>query len=271
MMRGVLAKSVREALPGTILFGFALAVVLALLTFVIPQVQEGIGEIVARMPIVQTMLSALIGMDIGDEMNAQVMQAILWVHPVALATIWAHEIIECTRIPAGEIDRGTIDVLLGWPVSRQSVYLAHTVVWLVSGIVVLLAGWLGHLTTAGGMDPSMRPSIGVLLLIMLNLFGVYVAVGGIAMLVSSLSERRGRAVGSVFAFVVASFLLNFLAQFWTPAEHLAWLSVLTYYRPAELIADGAVPWRDLLVLIGSGLVAWLIAGLVFTRRSICTT
>jgi ABC-type transport system involved in multi-copper enzyme maturation permease subunit len=271
MMRGLLAKGAREALPGTVMFGVALSIVLALLTFVIPQVQEGISDIIVQMPIVKTMLSALLGVDVSEGLSAQMMQVFLWVHPVVLAIVWAHEIIECSRIPAGEIDRGTIDVLLGWPVSRPAMYLAHTIIWLVSGVVILLAGWLGHLTTSGEMAPSMRPSARDALIILLNLYCVYLAVGSVAMLVSSLSERRGRAIGIVFGFVVASFLVNFLAQFWEPAEHVAWLSVMRYYRPADTIVEGGVPWRDMLILTGTGLVAWCVAGAVLVRRSICTT
>jgi len=47
------------------------------------------------------------------------------------------------------------------------------------------------------------------MLVMANFFGVYLAVGGIAFLVSALSDRRGRAMAVVFAIVLASFLLNF--------------------------------------------------------------
>ena len=97
-----------------------------------------------------------------------------------------------------------------------------------------------------------------------------VAVGAVALLVSTMSDRRGRAMAVVFGLVLASFLLNFLAQFWPSAEGLAPLSVLNYYRPAQILANGNVPMHDMLMLLGIAVVAW-VAGLeIFARRSICT-
>ena len=119
-MRGLLHKILREVWLGTLLFGVGLFVAEGFFAFIIPQIEEGIGSIWAQMPWVKNMMSALLGMELGDDMTTQVLMAIVWVHPVVLALVCAHEMILGTRVPAAEIDRGTIDVLLGWPVSRGS-------------------------------------------------------------------------------------------------------------------------------------------------------
>ena len=74
----------------------------------------------------------------------------------------------------------------------------------------------------------------------------------------------------VFGLVLGSFLLSFLAQVWEPAKQLAFLSVLNYYQPAEIVRSGQFPLGDVLVLLGCGLVTWVIGGEVVARRSICT-
>ena len=107
-------------------------------------------------------------------------------------------------------------------------------------------------------------------LVALNLLCVYVAVGGFAFLVSSLSERRGRAVVTIFGFVLASFLLNFLAQFWWPASKLAFLGVLKYYQPARILGSGTLPLEHVAILLVFGLVTWTVGWEVMARRSICT-
>ena len=103
-----------------------------------------------------------------------------------------------------------------------------------------------------------------------NLYCVYVAVGGIALLVSSLSNRRGRAVTTAFAIVVASFLLNLIVQIWEPAEQVAFLGVLEYYRPAQILQSGDFPASDVTILLTIGAVAMMLGGEVVARRSICT-
>lgn len=270
MMRGLLLKTWHEVWLMTLLFGLALLAVIALLTFVYPQFQEELLEIIDRLPFIRPMITAMLGSDVGDKLNAQNLQAILWVHPIVLTLLWAHAIVFCTRLPAGEIDRGTIDVLLGLPVSRRTVYYSEAIACLAAGLVILSLGFLGHCLVAPSVPNHLRPELSRALVVLANLYCVYVAVGGIAMLVSSLSDRRGRAVATAFAIVVASFLLNLVAQIWVPAEQVAFLGVLEYYRPAQILQSGDFPASDVTVLITVGAVAMMLGGEVVARRSICT-
>lgn len=269
-MRGLFTKSFHEVWLPTLLFGLSLLAVMALLTYVLPQIQEGLGGVFEEIPFVRSMLAALLGTELGDEITARTLQAFLWVHPVVLALVWAHEISLCTRTPAGEIDRGTIDVLLSLPVSRRALYVCESIVWLVTGLLILLMGLLGHRIAAPTMPQEMRPELSRAILVTVNLYCVYVAVGGIALLVSALSNRRGRAMAIVFGIVLASFLLNFVAQFWELARQIAFLGVMKYYQPAQVLQSGDPPFQDLAVLLLVGVLAWLLGGEVVARRSICT-
>jgi ABC-2 type transport system permease protein len=269
-MRGLFTKSLYEAWGLTLLVGLALLALEALHTYVFPQIAEGMGEVLKDIPFVRSMVTALLGTELGDQISARAMQATLWVHPVLLALVWAHEIVWCTRMPAGEIDRGTIDVLFSLPVSRLSVYGCESIVWLFSGMVILTMGLVGFHLASPAMPAEMRPELSRVLWITINLYCVYLAVGGIAFLVSTLCDRRGRAIGIVFGLVLASFLLNFLAQFWPPAQQIAFLGVLQYYQPAQITQGTEPPWRDIGVLVAVGAVAWSLGAVVISRRSICT-
>ena len=129
------------------------------------------------------------------------------------------------------------------PLSRRKIYLCESLVWLASGILLIGLGYLGHRSTVSTMPVHMRPEWSRAAIVMMNLFCVYLAVGGIALLVSAMSDRRGRAVAIVFAVVLISFLLNFLAQFWWLAKHVAFLSVMQYYQPAKILSSGVFPLR----------------------------
>lgn len=271
MFLGLLAKSFREVRWQTLGMCLAVGTVMGLLTIVLPQVQSGLSDDLKRLPFVKSMLTALLGTELGEEFSSRAMQAFLWTHPVVLALTWAHEIILCTRVPAGEIDRGTIDTLLSLPVSRRAVFLSEVVTWSASGFLMLATGYLGHVLASPAMPPDMRPGPGLAATILTNLYCVYLAVGGIAFLASSLSNRRGLAMGGVFALVLASFLLNFLAQFWFPARKVAFLSVMEYYRPAQIVMSGQFPAGDVAVLLSVAALTLVIACEVFARRGIATT
>ncbi|MEX2307665.1 MAG: ABC transporter permease subunit [Pirellulales bacterium] len=269
-MRGLFTKILHEVWLTTLSFGVALFTAEMLLTLVLPQIHKALGVALEQIPLARFMISGLLGNQLGDEITARTMQAFIWVHPVPLALVWAHEITLCTRMPAAEIDRGTIDVLLSLPISRRAVYACESIVWLVSGLFVLFMGILGHLVAAPAMPDELRPDLPRTMLVLANLYCLYIAVGGIAFLASSLSNRRGRAIAVVFAFLLASFLLNFIANFWQPARHIAFLGILHYYNPAQILQHGNPPTRDITVLLAVGTLTWLLGGEVLTRRSITT-
>ncbi|MCO6047039.1 ABC transporter permease [Aeoliella sp. ICT_H6.2] len=270
-MRGLLQKTLRELWVSTLLIGLGLAGANMLLTFLIPKVQMQLGDVFERLPFAQTMMSALLGTEVGKELTARAMASVLWVHPIVLALVWTQAINLSTRVPAGEVDRGTIDFLLGLPVSRRLVYACEVVMLLATGVLVIAMGFAGHRAMAPVMPADMRPDLQSSLIIMANFYCLYLAVGGVGFLVSALCSHRGRAVAIVLALVLGSFLLNFAAQLWPPAQRVAFLGVLEYYRPALVLQSGEVPWSDMLVLLAIAAFALIAGGEVMARRSLCTT
>ncbi len=271
MNRGLIAKTIREVWWLTLLFALGLAGVKAALSYILPSVDPELVDQWLKMRFVQDILTALLGTEVGEVVGpGGYIASIPWVHPIVLTLVWAHGIMCCTRVPAGEVDRGTIDVLLSLPVSRVRVYACESVVWLASGARVVTLGMVGHWVGARCAGSETAGTVAQLVMVNANLYCLYVAVGGIACVVSSLCDRRGRAIGIVFAIVVASFLLNFLAPFWGLAKSVSFLSVLDYYKPLFILRDTAWPVTDLGVLIGVGGVLWMVGALIIARRDICT-
>jgi ABC-2 type transport system permease protein len=270
MNRGLVIRAFRESWPTTLLLGLVLMGVEAALAFVLPKFGAQMSEQWLQLDFARGIMQAMLGTEIGDRIGPQMFQSIAWVHPVPLALTWAHALVSCTRVPAGEVDRGTADVLLGLPVSRWEVFRSETVVWLVGGAAILAAALAGNILGAQGLPPEHRPRIFRLCIVLANLFCLYAAVGGLAWLVSSCSDRRGRAMTIVFLVLLSLFLLNYLAQFWHPLESIVFLSPLHYHRPVNVLGTGAWPWKDMSVLLIAGGAMWLTGGAVFARRDLCT-
>lgn len=269
-MKGLLRKIFVEVRWPVFYFGSGLAAIMWLLTALLPKVLGDVHRVFEKISFVKPLITGLLGMDPGDEFSAKMMQAFLWVHPTVLSLTWAHALMYCTRMPAAEIDRGSVDFLLGLPVSRWKLYLSETIGCMVSGACILLIGFGGHAMAASSLQPQMRPDTFALFGILANLFAVYLAVAGLTFLVSTNSDRRGRAIGIMFAILLASFLLNFIAQFWIPAKAISFLSIMEYYRPALVIESQRFPVQDVATLIVIATISWGAGGVIFKSRSICT-
>ncbi len=269
-MRGIMLKAFHETWPPTLMCGVLLLLVEVVLAYVIPTFQEQFSEALMQIKFVQTFVGAMLGVDASEQLGPEAFTAFAWVHPVVLALVWTHALVSCTRMPAGEIDRGTAELTLTLPVTRWGMLVAETAVWIVAGVLVLALGFVGNQWGGQYVDEALRPQVGRTLLVIANLFCLYLAVGGLSWLVSAASSRRGTALVVVFLFLLGSFLLNFLAQFWHLADRIAFLGILDYYRPMYILRDGTVPWRDMGVLLAVAVAFWIAGGIVFSRRDICT-
>lgn len=270
MNRGLILRAFREMWPTGLIIALLLLGMEAILAFVLPRFGGQMSQQWLQLDFARGIMQAMLGTELGDQIGPQMFQSIAWVHPVPLALIWAHAIMSCTRVPAGEVDRGTIDVLLGLPVSRWDVFFSETFVWMLAGAAVIVAAVAGNLLGSLGVAPDQRPSPSHTLVVAINLFCLYIAVGGLAWLASSLSNRRGRAMTVVFLVLLGLFLLNYLAQFWQPLEKIVFLSPLHYHRPVPVLRSGNWPWRDLATLSGFAGISWLAAVIIFSRRNLCT-
>lgn len=269
MNRGLLLKAWVELWPLSLLFALLLAGAEAVLSYVLPTYQRGvIGSVLSQSELAQSFLKALLGSDSPVGAGPELFMAIPWTHPAVLALVWAHAVISCTRMPAGEIDRGTIDLLMGLPVSRWNLYLSETAAWLIATAAILGVTFGANRAGVAFAPAELAPPAGRAAIVVVNLFAMLVAVGGFAFFVSSLSDRRGRAMTVVFVALLVSFLINFLAQMWKPAARLEWLSLLTYYRPVFALRDGRWPVADLGLLLGLGGALWAAGGVVFARRDL---
>jgi hypothetical protein len=271
MMRGLLLKSWRESRWTTLGLALAVGAVTGIITLVLPDLMGGLNEFLLEVPFIRSMISAMMGIDISTGLTTTMMISVMWTHPVVLALVWSHAIMLCARYPAGEIDRGTVDVLLGWPVSRRAVWRAGTLVWLLSGGVVVMSALAGYFLASLDLEPAVRPPFGRAAMAAGNLFALYLAAGAATLVASSLSNRQVYATAAGFAVVAGSFLLNFLGPYWALADAVSFLGLMEYYRPALILRDGIFPLADVLTLTAVSAVLWAAGMEITARRDITTT
>ncbi len=271
MNRGLVAKSIREVWPATLMCGLLAAVFEGLVAFLLPRFEEQMNVQILEMDFVRRIIEGMLGTRIAEQLGPEIISSVPWAHPIMLAVVLSHAVICCTRLPAGEVDRGTIDVALGLPISRWQWMWIDSVTWIGSALVVIMVAVIGNATGSAiaGSGRLLQPHQAGM--IFTNLLGLYLVFGSVAWLISSLGDRRGKVITTVFVLIVTSFLISYLEQFWEPARIAGWFSALSYYRPVGILRTGQWPVRDLLVLYGAAAVLWGCAAVVFTRRDLCTT
>ncbi len=271
---GLVIRAVREVFWTTVVLAVISGAISGLLAYALPRVQARFMQRNFIPPGVREFRNAMFGFDGAGSSVSDIAFSLAWSHPIVIALLSAHAIIVCTRVLAGEVERGTVDVLLALPVSRLRLFASETLAWALSAALLLGAVYAGSWVGSRFIVEAHRPDFGRLLMVLCNLALVYGVIGTTALFGAIVSDRRVRAVLATIILTVFSVLINFLYTM-DPSlaftKHLKFLSVLDYYRPIRMLMDAAWPWRDMAILGGAIAVLWTSALVVLSRRDITTT
>ncbi len=220
---------------------------------------------------VRRLINAMIGGDVADALTPTGVSSFVFTHPFTWVLIVSYLLTTSTGVLSAEMDRGTMDLLATLPISRKRLYVSVSAVVLVMGLPIVWSAWLGVFVGARLVGVAEHANMSRLAMVVVNLYAAYVCMAGFALAVSGSSERRGVALVWCFLIFFYSFILNLLAAFWPAAQEISFTGFLYYYAPLPMVLNGEWPTKNLLVLVGVGMLTWGVGALRFCRRDIHVT
>jgi ABC-2 type transport system permease protein len=208
----------------------------------------------------------LIGEDLVANLSARGFLGFGWVHPFPLLLLGVWAVRVSAGALAGEIGRGTMDLIASRPVAR-SAQVAAAALALAGGLAAIaFAGWAG---TAAGLQ--MRPLEGVtagdLLPVAAMALLLFASAGCVALFVSATRREGGAAVSWCAGLLAGSYVLDYLARVWSAIAFLRPLSLFRYYEPQRILREG-VAVQDIAVLAAVGAAGLVLAFAAFARRDL---
>jgi ABC-2 type transport system permease protein len=220
----------------------------------------GLNEFFAMLP---EMIRRMVGAQVG-ELTFPGMVAFAFQHPMLLVAALALMIL-CGTIPAGDRDIGTLDLFLARPVPRRR-YVGAVLGCMVLGAMVLVLGMvIGNALGLATVQVATERPWTDYLPIALDLFGLLLAIGGIALLLATGPGRRGTAVARAVGVTLVLYLLESLGQLSDATAALSWLSPFHYFSPVRALMLGGTPWYNAPVLLAVAAVTVLLAFRRFER------
>lgn len=226
------------------------------------------------------MVQAIIGGENIALDRAGDMMTVAYVHPLVMTILCIWAIGRAANAIAGEIDRGTMELLLAQPIRRSTVMLSHLLVDCVVFPTLCAAMWSG--TYCGtwwmGLQTARNPMQQVdpfrFLPALLAVFGLLFATSGVTMAISAMGRSRARVWGWGITVNLTMFLINVFGQIWPDVLGLLRpYTIHYYYQPQGMILTdewyaNAEMWMRLGILGAFGLGGYLIALFVFSRRDL---
>ena len=193
-----------------------------------------------------------------------------FIHPIVFLALSSFVIAVATRSLAGEVERGTIDILLACPLARGRLVTTAAVV-IMGGLLILLGGLFAGTVAGAALAGSAREvNFAALGWLTVNLFALFLAIGGYSLLFGALNSERGRATAWAAGITAAAWFINLIAELWDKLQPLRTFSVFHYYQAQPVMVSGHPAWTDLGILISLAVAAFTAALVVFRRRDIAT-
>lgn len=264
----ILGKTMRDSATPLIMAAIGMTAFVVLFASSMQSMGTELLEFVSRFEFLKKIFEVALGINVTGEISLNVLFSACFTHALILFMAWSTIISITTRVTVGEIERGTADLLLTLPVSRQEVFLSTTMVWVFAALVLsvcpILGIWIGSIVLETDEVIEVRRYIAPTA----NFFFLNLAVGGISTLVSCIVNRRGLAIALISGLMVLSVVLNFVEPFFEAIKRIRFVGLMSYFRPVETVRDGGWPATAIGALCAIAIVSWFIGLIVFSRKDI---
>jgi ABC-2 type transport system permease protein len=206
--------------------------------------------------------------------------AVVYDHPLVFLTVAVWAITRGSDAVSGQLGRGTLEMVLGQPVSRLQVMLTHTMVSVLGAALIALSAWGGTWCGVHTVSVEKKPATwrllgfemrnwfadrepqwvpmseevdaGHFVPAAVNLFSAGVFLAGLAALMSSWDRYRWRTIGIVSGFLMVQMIVKVAA---VSADQLHWLIYLTFlgaYEPLQWVSISVYEPSQLWALVLTG-------------------
>ena len=167
---------------------------------------------------------------------------------------------------AGEIDNGTLGVLLAQPLSRLKIYLAKY----AAGIVGLAAFVGLSITTITPVAAVFNVSVSSGAVWKLSQLGLLFgwALLSAGLMLSSFFSDRGKVYATAGGILLIMYVMNIIADLKDSLRGLKYFSAFYYFNPGTAIIDNRVDTKALWVFIAVIVVTTVVGIYQFQRRDI---
>ncbi len=210
--------------------------------------------------------------------------AVAYDDPIVLLLVTVWGISRGSDAVAGELNRGTMEMLLAQPLTRLGVLGTQAAVTLCGAALLAGAALAGTSVGLASVTLEQPVAASTFVAAALNLFAITVFLAGLSTLVSSAANYRSHVIGLVGAFYAVSMIVKIVGRLAPGWGWLGYGSFFTPFEPQMLVADRDRAWRLWAsapdgalelgglgydsILIGLGLVGYLAAAVIFYRRDL---
>ena len=205
----------------------------------------------------------------GDMLESGSMSALLTVgyqHPLVMFLYMVYAVGVPTGLLAGEVQRGTMELILSRPITKTQVYLCAAALTLTGMFCLVMVMFLGTVTAVHLYTFSEPIDLSLFFRLAMNAGLLASTFGAFALLCAASFGRLYSAIGFAVAFLTLNYFIAIVAEWW-PTVHFLRKATLFYLIYYSNLWRGW-PVRNMLELGAILLGAAVVGGFIWRRRDL---
>jgi len=242
--------------------------------WVTSQVQvKAVGQFLKALP---DFFQNLPGIPIEDVASIPGRLAMAYVDPIVLIITAVWGISRGSDVVSGELNRGTMEMLVAQPVRRFSILWSHATITIAGAALIALMAYLGTCTGLALVTLEEEVASRYYIPAAINVFTLMVFLAGVSTLASSVDRYRWRTIGFMGGFYVFGLLLEILGRMVTKLAWIRYFTFLAAFEPQDLVRNLVYDLPDATsrslelngVLLGLGIASYVAATIIFCHRDL---
>ncbi len=228
---------------------------------------ESVKTFLQFLDVLPSFFKALLGGESLRVGNIAGLIAIGYQHPLVLTLYMLFAVGVPTGLLAGEVQRGTMELILSRDATKTHVYVCAGLITVTGMFALVLVMFLA--TVAATNLYKFSQAVPLYFFFKLAVVGGMLAsaVGGIALLAAA-CFNRGTAVVLTVAYLVVNYFVSIIAEWWPRMKFLEPTTIFHYVHGAEIFTESAWPLGDMGVLLSILAVSAVLGGVIWSRRDL---
>jgi ABC-type transport system involved in multi-copper enzyme maturation permease subunit len=189
-------------------------------------------------------------------------------HPIVLIFLAVIAIMLPARHIAGEIEGGSLELLLSLPIKRFKLAFSLWILSFLSLLVVIIGGWLGTIIGLMIYPQISGLPLSIIFRIGLNLWFLMITINAYTFFFSSISREAGKVTQRAAGLTLFFYFLSYTVKLWDKASFLKPVTIFTYYQPQALAMNQNLWLKNIVILAVLVIVFMVIAFRTISRRDI---
>jgi ABC-2 type transport system permease protein len=194
--------------------------------------------------------------------------AIGYQHPLVLVLYMLFAVGVPTGFLAGEVQAGTMELILSRPATKTQVYICAGVLTLAGMFALVIVMFLGTVVATNMYDFGETIPLHLFFRVAVNGGLLASAVGAIALMAAAGFRERNMAVGVTVAFLVVNYFVEVISAWWPRMNFLQPTTLFYYANDVEIFTRSLWPLADMGVLVTILVIATIAGGIIWHRRDL---